>query len=227
MTKASNQNINKNDVSNSCQPDRENQKSAFEQTNKKTSAIVVLDNVSKSFPGKKLIENLSLKIKPGDRVAITGPIGKGKSTLLNIILGLDDQISGKVAVQKNDNRIFSVMFQENTLLENLTVQENIEVAAQKHINKDAAIELTDSNSLAKELSGGMKRCAEIERAIIADSSVVVMDEPFAGLDEKTKQRAIKYIDEGLQSRALILVTHDKSDAQALSCNLLPVNRHFL
>lgn len=63
----------------------------------------------------------------------------------------------------------------------------------------------------------MKRCAEIERAISANSQIVIMDEPFTGLDDKTKDKAIAYIDKNLRGRTFLLITHDEEDAKKLRC----------
>lgn len=71
-----------------------------------------------------------------------------------------------------------------------------------------------------ELSGGMKRLVQIERAIIAKSQIVILDEPFTGLDEETKTKAIEYINNNLNNRILIISSHDTKDLKALKCEMI-------
>ena len=121
--------------------------------------------------------------------------------------------SGEIFVNDYDPRTFSAVFQTNTLIEDISVKNNVEVITNNKIIGG----LVDENLIARDLSGGMKRCAEIERAISADSQIVVMDEPFAGLDDKTKDKAIAYIDKNLRGRTFLLVTHNEEDAKKLKC----------
>lgn len=175
--------------------------------------MIVVGNITKNFNNNKVLDNVTYKINPGDRFALTGATGSGKTTLINIILGLEVADSGEIFVNEYEPRTYSTVFQTNTLIDNLTVKNNIEVITNNKIIGG----LVDENLIARDLSGGMKRCAEIERAISANSQIVVMDEPFAGLDEKTKDKAIAYIDKNLRGRSLILVTHDDEDAKKLKC----------
>ena len=145
-------------------------------------AMIVVGNITKSYKNKKVLDNVTYKIDAGDRFALTGSTGSGKTTLINIILGIEDADSGEIFVKEYEPRTFSTVFQTNTLIENMTVKNNVEVISNNKIIGG----LVDENLIASDLSGGMKRCAEIERAISADSQIVIMDEPFAGLDEKTK-----------------------------------------
>lgn len=161
------------------------------------------------------MDNLTYKINPGDRFALTGPTGSGKTTLVNIIMGIEKADSGEIFLNEYKPRTISAAFQTNTLLNDLTVEENISLVS----NKKSKNALVDGSLLAKDLSGGMKRCAEIERAITADSQIVILDEPFTGLDDKTKAKAINYIDKNLNGRTLLLITHEISDAKKLKCSI--------
>lgn len=176
---------------------------------------MLISEITKIYNKKKVLNKFSLNIKAGDRVALTGPTGSGKTTLIRIILGIESCNHGEVFVKDYEPRTYSAVFQETTLLPNLSVDENIMVIANKYSND----ELVPGNLMPSELSGGMKRCAEIERALLAQSQIVILDEPFAGLDSKTKTKAIKYIEEHLEGRSLILITHDKKDAQRLKCKI--------
>ena len=175
--------------------------------------MIVVGNINKTFNNNKVLDNVTYKIDSGDRFALTGPTGSGKTTLINIILGLEDADNGEIFVNEYEPRTFSAVFQTNTLIDDLSVKNNVEVITNNKIIGG----LVDENLIANDLSGGMKRCAEIERAISANSQIVVMDEPFAGLDDKTKNKAIAYIDKNLAGRTLILITHDEEDAKKLKC----------
>ena len=131
-------------------------------------------------------------------------------------MGLIHPDKGEIFVKDNYPRTFSVCFQQNTLLDNLSVNQNIQLVAGKNV----VATMLDGNLSIKELSGGMKRLAQIERALLSDSQIVVMDEPFTGLDDTTKEMAIKYINEKLGRRTLIITSHDVKDLEALNCKML-------
>lgn len=181
-------------------------------------ANLIVANVTKSFGNKKVLNNFTQKIDSGSRILINGPTGSGKTTLINIILEIIKPDSGEIFIEQYKPRNFSVVFQENTLLDHLTVDENIYICS----NKKSENNLVDGNILAKDLSGGMQRCAEIQRAIIADSQIVIMDEPFAGLDEITKSNAIEFINKNLNNRTLIIISHEQNDAKPLDCKVVKI-----
>lgn len=178
-------------------------------------ACIILANISKSYKNKLLFSNLSYKIDSGQKIAITNKTGSGKTTLINIILGLENPDKGEVLVKEYKPHTFSVVFQNNTLLDHLSVNQNISIIANKKYNA----QLIDGNLLANELSGGMKRCVEIERALASKSQIVILDEPFTGLDSNTKEKAIEFINNNLDGRGLILITHNKNDAIKLNCTI--------
>lgn len=169
--------------------------------NKSSNPLVEIKNLSIKFD-KVLFENLNLTINKGNKIAYTSETGTGKTTLINEIIK-----AGKCK--------FSVVFQEDTLLKSLTALENIIIATQ---NPNAKITLTE-NRYPEELSGGQKRLVQIERALTADSDVVILDEPFTGLDSGTKNKAINYINNNIDDRALVLVTHDEEDANQLHAKI--------
>lgn len=181
--------------------------------------LLKVENITKRFGKKEIFGGFNLKMKYGQKIALTWNTGEGKSTLLNIIMGLDKPTSGNITVNKYNPRTFSCVFQDCTLLNNLNVEQNIIVAA----NKTGKSFIGNHGLNIYELSGGMKRCVEIERAITADSKIVILDEPFTGLDESIKKLAIKYIKNNLNGRSLILVTHNKSDAEQLDCKIIDKN----
>ena len=124
----------------------------------------------------------------------------------------------------------SAVFQETSLVPHLNPVINVAMVLgnnsdKKRINQELGC-LIDEEFLDKpcaQYSGGMKRRVEIVRAIMADSDIVVMDEPFAGLDDTTKNKVIGYIMDNIGDRILIISTHDLSDAEKLRANVFFVD----
>src|SRR3954452_4143116 len=149
------------------------------------------------------LENVSLEVKPGRFVVLVGPSGCGKSTLLMMMAGLLQQTSGAITIngapipQPDPDRV-GVVFQEASLFPWLTAEENIEFPlALRGVAKRArrakaqdALTLVGLDGFGRrhphELSGGMKQRGSIARGRVQDPPVLLMDEPFAALDEQTR-----------------------------------------
>lgn len=182
--------------------------------------MIKLRNISKSFNDKSIISNLNLEIQYGEKIAIMGKSGTGKTTLLNIIMGLVSPDSGIISgVPKSK----SMVFQENRLLDDFSAYDNIKLVC----NTDKEIILQhfeelglsgEEDKLAGEYSGGMKRRLAIIRAVLAEPELIVMDEAFKGLDKATKNIVIDYVYKYTQNKTCVFVTHDKSEAISLQCN---------
>ena len=149
------------------------------------------------------LEDVSLDVKPGRFVVLVGPSGCGKSTLLMMMAGLRQQTSGTITIsgapipEPDPNRV-GVVFQEASLFPWLTAEENVEFPlALRRVSKDErrakaqdALKLVGLDGFGKrhphELSGGMKQRVSIARGLVQDPPVLLMDEPFAALDEQTR-----------------------------------------
>ena len=178
-----------------------------------------INHVFKSFGSKQVLSDFSMEAAEGERVCILGPSGGGKTTLLQIIAGLLAPDSGEV--QLPEGRI-SYVFQEHRLLPWLTAEENITAAA--GCSKERAREMLEAMELLGErkgypddFSGGMKQRLNIARALAYDSSLILMDEPFKGLDAELRERVIHRVNEYCQNRTVILVTHDKAECELMNC----------
>ena len=159
------------------------------------------------------------------------PSGTGKTTLLNLITGGLKPDSGSVSfeVDTSDGVNISMVFQEDRLCSEYTAAYNIALGLKRGCRKTDLIQshleqlgmgeniFTD----VKELSGGMKRRVAIVRAVMSPSSVLILDEPFASLDEELKNRTAEYIIENLNGRTLVVVSHDEKDAERLNARILP------
>jgi NitT/TauT family transport system ATP-binding protein len=171
-------------------------------------ASVHINRVSKAYgeewERQQVLEDLNLKILPGQLTAIVGPSGCGKSTIVNLVAGFEEPDEGKITI--NDKRITGpgndrmVVFQETALLPWLTTYQNVvfgpklrgdmdprelEAEANRIIDTVGLSEFKDKYPL--QLSGGMQRRAELARAMINHPLLMIMDEPFRGLDAMTRE----------------------------------------
>ena len=178
-----------------------------------------INHVFKSFGSKQVLSDFSMEAAEGERVCILGPSGGGKTTLLQIIAGLLAPDSGEV--QLPEGRI-SYVFQEHRLLPWLTAEENITAATgcSRELAREmlAAMELgSERKGYPVDFSGGMKQRVNIARALTFDSTVILMDEPFKGLDPELRERIIVRVDEYCRRRTVILVTHDRTECEMMKC----------
>ncbi|MCY6958310.1 ABC transporter ATP-binding protein [Clostridium brassicae] len=186
---------------------------------------IELINVCKSFQGQDVFKNLNIGFVKNKISVILGPSGCGKTTLLNIISGIEKVDFGKVVVNNNS---ISYIFQEDRLIPWLTVYENIAFTLKSYKNKKEMdniihkyldiVKLNDhKDKLPHELSGGMKRRVAVARAFSYKSELLLMDEPFKGLDVKLKQYIIAEFLKIWQEdkRTVIMVTHDMEEAKIL------------
>lgn len=183
--------------------------------------MIILENVTKKYHKKAVIDNLSLKIGEGERLAVMGSSGVGKTTLLRIIAGLERVDGGFVSKQK-----CSVVFQDPTLLDWLTAVENVELVTDN--SKENAYRLLEALGFDKEdchkkpaeLSGGMKQRVSIARALNFRADCYLFDEAFKGLDEKLAEQVIDTVKEELKDKILIFVTHSQKEAEKLGTDTL-------
>lgn len=198
------------------------------------SSVVTLDNVTKYYTTVRggviqALQEVSLSVQRNETIAVVGPSGCGKSTLLRMIAGVDKPTSGSINRQVGDDGRFIVgyVFQDSSLMRWRTVYDNIklplEVVKKRNLaNVDTLIEMVGLKGFEKaypsELSGGMQRRASIARAFVHEPLIILMDEPFTGLDELTKE-ALQSELGGIIRRLYVtamLVTHDIEEAVLLS-----------
>ncbi len=182
------------------------------------------ENIIKSFGELTVLDGFSHDFSDGSFTVIMGASGCGKSTLLSILMGTLAPDSGTVT--RGGTR-YSAVFQENRLCENLSALSNLRLVLGKSknrfelINELEAVGLADAaDKPVRSLSGGMKRRLTLLRALLAEYDVLFLDEPFKGLDEDTKQTVMAYTKEKTAGRTVILVTHDKTEAEYFGGNTL-------
>ena len=157
-----------------------------------------------------------------------GPSGCGKTTLLRLIAGLETPESGEIeGVGK-----LGFLFQEDRLISHLTARKNVALVLtgrDTDARAGAALEalgLSDSmDKPARELSGGMARRVAIARAVLFESKLLLLDEPFRGLDEQTRAQAAAWTATHTAGRTVIAVTHDRQDAELLNADVFEMKKH--
>jgi NitT/TauT family transport system ATP-binding protein len=185
---------------------------------------IILSDLTKSFGENRVLDRFSATFPEHQLTCIMGASGCGKTTLLYMIMGLVQPDSGSV---QGVPRSQSVVFQEDRLCENFNAVSNVRLVCPKTVAACSIIAHLESiglkDSLAQpvsELSGGMKRRVAIVRAIMAQSDILLLDEPFKGLDDETKKTVISYIKDNMNNRTVILVTHNHDEAGAFEGQLL-------
>ncbi len=170
-------------------------------------ALLRLHGISKSYGGHPLYEAFSGKYYPGCVYYFRTPSGSGKTTLFRIIAGLEKADSGQV-LRTGD---VAVAFQEERLCEEYSALKNVELICGDRIKAYEYLEpLFDRDDLDKPcrfLSGGMKRRVAVARAFAARRPIVLLDEPFAGLDEDNRRRMQDYIAAHGADKVVLIATH--------------------
>lgn len=214
-------------------------------------------DISKSYGTVDVLEHFYYTFGENSKTAVMGFSGIGKTTLLNILMGLVKPDRGEVLFNHGGRMTgpvqYSAVFQENRLCEEFTPVGNMMAVSdrlydsgddsedsssvsgkamngkgkasvqKKEQIRSALLKLLPEDCLHKRvctLSGGMKRRLAIVRAMECISDVVILDEPFTGLDMETKRKCAAYILERLRGRLLIVVTHDETEAALLDCSIL-------
>jgi NitT/TauT family transport system ATP-binding protein len=210
----------------------------------KTVPEIGLEGVSKRYRNAAVaIENISLTVERGEFVTFLGPSGCGKSTLLKLVSGLSPVSGGAVRVNgmtpENARQLVSFIFQDATLLPWRTVEENVGLGmelehAARPARRERVAKLLDLVGLShvaarypRQLSGGMKMRVSIARALASRPRILLMDEPFAALDEMTRDRLneemLRLYSE--QKWTVLFVTHSVAEAVFLSTRVVILAAH--
>lgn len=176
-----------------------------------------VENLTVQYGGTAVLENFSAEFPDGGVTAVSGRSGCGKTTLLAVLLGLLRPDGGTVSGFRQP----SAVFQEDRLLPFLSAEKNIAVTAgcteaeAGEALLSVGFDAADRGKRAFELSGGMARRVAIVRAMLAPGDAVLLDEPFKGLDERTRAQVVRFVCENRRGRTMVVVTHDPRDTEAL------------
>lgn len=186
---------------------------------------IELCEITKSFNNKIVLNHLDIKFKDKHITCIMGPSGGGKTTLLHIIMGILKADDGNI--KGITGKKITAVFQEDRLCESIDAVNNVLLVCDKKVSAEEVkkefreVNLTDYEGKPTiELSGGMKRRVAIVRALLPESDIIIMDEPFKGLDEELKIKVIEYVKKKAVGKTVLMVTHDKEEAEALKAEIV-------
>lgn len=187
--------------------------------------MLKLMHISHRYGDQPVLENVNLTLLPGQRLALMGPSGVGKTTLLRIGMGLIKPTGGTV---ENSFQKPAVLFQEPRLLPWRTAAENVNLVlgdsistmeqARLHLERLGLGQAADK--YPRELSGGMQQRVALARAIAFDGDLLILDEPFKAMDEALRFQVIAQVAE--TKAAILLVTHEEAEAAALGCEIIRI-----
>lgn len=188
---------------------------------------IEIKSLSKAFNTHVVLDRLSLSIPLGETTCIMGASGSGKTTLIHILAGLQPFDVGEIVGVPT--RI-GFVFQEDRLSESFSVLANIRLVTGRSVDEGTIRKHLDALGIGgtvsmpvHELSGGMKRRVAIARAVLYAPDLLILDEPFKGLDETMRRIAMDYIKDNMRQKTVICVTHDPDEAAYLGGNLITLD----
>jgi putative spermidine/putrescine transport system ATP-binding protein len=216
-----------------------------ETSPRKSGAPVVLENLTRRFGTTKALDGFTLKIEPGEFVALLGPSGCGKTTALRVLAGFERPDIGRVTVDEKDvvhipaqKRDMGMVFQSYSLFPNMSARDNVAFGLRLRHQRSAsrrtrADELLDLVGLAEhttkyphQLSGGQQQRVALARALAIEPRVLLLDEPLSALDAKVRAELRDQI-RALQQRLMIttvFVTHDQEEALSMADRVCVMSR---
>ncbi len=194
---------------------------------------IEIEAVRKRFQTTEALARLDLSIAEGEFVCLVGPSGCGKTTLLRMLAGLETPDEGELRIRHTNpcQPLTAMIFQENAIFPWMTVRENVGFglalrSANPHSQVDRFLDLTGLAAFADaypyQLSGGMKQRTSVARAFVHDPEILLMDEPFAALDEQTRlllQQELLRLWSGSR-KTVLFITHSIDEAIALADRVL-------
>ncbi len=185
---------------------------------------IVVKDLCKNFGEKRVLNRFSA-VFPAERVTcVMGKSGCGKTTLIQILLGLETPDAG--SIMGVPERV-SAVFQEDRLCEEFSAAGNIRLVTGGQVPQEQIVSCLSAFGLSgeaqtpvREMSGGMKRRVAIARAVLADGELLVMDEPFKGLDTGTRAAVAQELRRRFAGRTVILVTHSPEEAALFDAEVI-------
>lgn len=170
-----------------------------------------IKNLSYKYGDNLVIDNLSYEFECGKVTAIIGESGVGKTTLINLIANL---LPTPTETITTDLSKIGYVFQEPRLFDWMSALENVSTVSNEETARKILIKMGLGDALSKypsELSGGMKQRVAIARALAYDPDLIILDEPFKGLDIEMRREISEFVFETLKNKTVIMVTHDTAD----------------
>jgi NitT/TauT family transport system ATP-binding protein len=192
---------------------------------------IILNNICKQYSGQIVLDHFSFEFQDNKSYCIMAPSGKGKTTLLHILMGLVNADSG--IISGVDDYVIAPVFQENRLCENLSVATNIKMVCREKCSTPELTELltrfllpASMKKTVRSLSGGMKRRVALARALVSTRSsggnLFLFDEPFKGLDVSTKEAVMHIVKKSFEGKTAIWVSHDPDEAKFIGSEIVQI-----
>ena len=179
--------------------------------------MLTIRGICKSFEGRPVLEDVSFDFPEAAVTALRGPSGCGKTTLVNIILALIEPDAGDVLMPASART--AAVFQEDRLIEHFSAARNVRLTAPSSVPDEQIHSALSELGLAQEgekrvseFSGGMRRRVAVIRAALFRPQLLLLDEPFKGLDEEMRARTAAFLRRNCAQATTILVTHDETEA---------------
>lgn len=192
---------------------------------------IIITDLCKTFDDNEVLKNVNITLKDNSIYCLMGSSGIGKTTLLRILIGLERADSGSVS--GIDTKSISCMFQEDRLIPYLSAIDNVRIVLHGKNNRDEIsnnlLSILPDDSLdmpVSSLSGGMKRRVALARALSYPGKLIILDEPFTGLDKDTKLNVIDYILKMRNNRTLLITTHGTDDANLLGAEIIKLDKNI-
>ena len=207
-----------------------------------------IKNLQYQYKNANDIYTYNVEVQPSETVAILGQSGSGKSTLLDIVAGFIEPSAGSVSLNDKgliglpvEKRPITILFQSHNLFEHLTVQKNIllgvnktlkdsieEVEKVQTILKEVGLEKFE-HTIASQLSGGQQQRVALARVLIRREPILLLDEPFTGLDEETRLEMLDLVKKITVKHELhtIMVTHEIEDCERIANHIYKMQNHTL
>ncbi len=210
--------------------------------------MLKVTNLQYQYQNVANLYTYNMEVKSGEIVAILGQSGSGKSTLLDIVAGFVEPSSGSVILDEIElidlaveKRPITILFQNHNLFEHLTVQKNILLGVSK-VLKDSTEEVEKvhailkevgleefEHTLASQLSGGQQQRVALARVLIRREPILLLDEPFTGLDEKTRVEMLDLVQKITVEHNLhtMMVTHEVEDCERIANKVYKMQNYTL
>ena len=181
------------------------------------------EKVTFAYDNTTVIDGVTWHLPDSGVVCLWGTSGCGKTTALRLLAGLEKPVAGRVV---GGQRV-SMVFQEDRLLPWRTAIENVmlvgaEEATAQELLRKLGLSAEEMRAYPRHLSGGQQRRVALARALAAQSDLLLLDEPFNGLDEGTWQDLVPLIQQTAESRPVVLVTHIREQIEALGAAVIPL-----
>ena len=192
---------------------------------------IIITDLCKTFDDNEVLKNVNITLKDNSIYCLMGTSGIGKTTLLRILMGLEHADSGSIS--GIDIKSVSCMFQENRLIPDLSAIDNVRIVLRGKPNRQEIrnnlLSILPDDSLdmpVNSLSGGMKRRVALARALSYPGKLIILDEPFTGLDKDTKLNVIDYILKMRNNRTLLIATHGTDDVNLLGAEIIKLDKNI-